>query len=306
MYKFSFCAVITNYHGNQDTNMCIESLFQSAKLSGSKLNVIVVDNSGDFIKPSYDVHVIRTGYNIGLSGAWYLGVFTEKAQSSDYIIFINNDATVEKNFFVKLEDAIRRHGSGCAYGPRILYADDPEKIWSRGGKINRLIASVRHDYEGEKSNSIPVQDIETGHLSGCCLIVKRDHLRKIGPIDTRFFFRGEEWDLNYRLLNSGVRLIIADSVIVYHKINASHDRFSPKMLYFAYRAKVLFAKKIFPCWYFFLWYWIAVVYAALIAPRKFIKMAGEGDVGLLRKSLLRALKDGAKLDHITEDDWNSV
>ena len=291
---YSFCTLIVNYHGREDTITCVKSVLAAAKISTNTVKVVIIDNTSEtFDFADEPVQVIRTGHNIGLSGAWYVGLYCEATQSCDYTIFLNNDAFVTEDFFIKIQKGIGAWGPNCAFGPRILDASDRSLIWSRGGEIKRLLVKVNHFGENIRSECVREGDFETGHLSGCCMIIRREHLNAIGGPDTNFFFRGEEWDLNYRLIKSGVRLVILDRAEVYHEINGSHSRFAPNMLYLAYRAKVLFAKKILPSLYFPIWYLGAYVYAASIAPWKFSRSSGIS-FSLIQKALISAFADGLK------------
>lgn len=294
-----FCAIIVNYNGALDTVRCVQSLMESAEVANCALKILIIDNTSDeFSFPAESVRVIRTGHNVGLSGAWYIGTYNEWAQKSDYIIYINNDAVSDPNFFREITAGIEKWGPGCAFSPRISRTDRPDVIWSRGGRIKKFSVSVLHFGEGVRASEVETKDFETGHLSGCCIIISPDHMNRIGGPDTNFFFRGEEWDINYRLADRGVRLVVLDSAIVLHSVNGSHDRFSPKMLYFAYRAKVLFAKKILPAWYFPVWYGVAYAYSVAMAPAKFSKLSGRR-APEIRAALRKAFLDGATNNKIS-------
>lgn len=294
----SFCILIVNYHGREDTVACVASALAAAQKSDTSVKVLVVDNTADEFNFADDrVHTLRTGHNIGLSGAWYVGFYSATAQSCDYVILLNNDAVVAEDFFARLQTGIDRWGADCAFGPRIYHAADHGLIWSRGGEIARFTVKVRHFGENTRAEQVETGDFETGHLSGCCMIVRTAHLNRIGGPDTNFFFRGEEWDLNYRLRQAGIRLVILDRAEVFHEINGSHERFNPKMLYFAYRAKVLFAKKILPSWYFPIWFTSAVVFSVVLAAPRFARHS-KYDTPEIRKALTRALYEGLKHDKI--------
>lgn len=302
----SFCALIVNFHGREDTIACVQSVITAARSSSNSVKIVIIDNTfDDFDFADEPVSVIRTGHNIGLSGAWYVGFYSEITQSCDYTVFLNNDALVVEDFFVRLQKGIETWGPDCAFGPRIYNASERNLIWSRGGEIQRFAVKVRHFGEDVRASDVELGDFETGHLSGCCMIVRTEHLNRIGGPDTNFFFRGEEWDLNYRLMHAGIRLIILDQAEVLHKINGSHSRFAPDMLYLAYRAKVLFAKKILPWWYFPIWYTFALGYAAIVAPQRF-GASSDSDITKIRRALVSAILEGLSTNKIlprAKTDW---
>ncbi|WP_152606541.1 glycosyltransferase family 2 protein [Aquabacterium sp. NJ1] len=286
-----------------DTIACIQSLIKSAEHSECSLVVLVVDNSGDF-PDQYDgpVTVLKTGFNVGLAGAWYIAQYHHIAQASDYLIFLNNDTQADLAFFDGISKGVQKWGGQCAFGPRIHFSSDPQKIWSRGGRIKRFSASVVHAGEGVPVSKVETGDFETGHLSGCCMIINTESMNDIGGADTNFFFRGEEWDINYRLAQRGVKLVILDEVRLFHHVNGSHDRFDLKMLYLAYRSKMLFAKKIQPFWYFPVWLGLSYFYIIFVAANKFAKLSGR-DALDIKPVLLKAFKDGLARDKIRIEDY---
>lgn len=294
----SFCVVIVNFHGYDETIRCVDSIIASAQGASAAVKIVIVENSDDQFDPDDSRYtVFRTGHNVGLAGAWYIGFYSDVCQACDYVIFLNNDTKVADDFIDRLKEGVSRWGPNCAFGPRISYSEEPNRIWSRGGEIRRFPVRVVHHGEGTNGAELKPNDFETGHLSGCCLIVRVAHLNSIGGPDTNFFFRGEEWDINYRLRSAGVKLVLLDHAGVSHDVNGSHNRYSPLMLYYAYRAKVLFAKKILPWWYFPIWFVAGMIFSAVIAPRRFAGASG-GDIPRIRKALLAAFAHGMATNKI--------
>ena len=79
------------------------------------------------------------------------------------------------------------------------------------------------------------------------------------------------------------------------------------MLYFAYRAKVLFARKHYGTLWFPLWYAGGLAYAVGVAPWKFQRMAQRPFSlrALLstQRALLRAFLDGLRKGRIQASDY---
>lgn len=299
--------VIVDYNTADETVKCLRALEGSAP-SGLAVVPVVVDNSDRVPFPGHeDVEVLRPGENVGLAAAWKLGFERARDLGADYCLFLNNDAIVAPDFFTQMELGVRKYGPRAALGPRILYADRPDVVWSRGGSVNARRVMVEHHGGEQLDAALPVEDFETGHLSGCCLLVPMPLLEEIGGPDDGFFFRGEEWDLNHRLVLAGARLLLCDRARVFHAVNRSHDRFAPRMLYFAYRAKVRFARKHQSAVWFALWCPLAAAYAVLVAPAKFDRISTGPSVpgrrGVLRRVLARAFRDGLRLDRIRAEDF---
>jgi len=292
-HKLAVAVVLVNYNTTKETFACVRSI-QDADQSSVDLQIFVVDNSDrDSIPEIDDVVIFRPCKNVGLSPAWSI-VFKEiRKHCYDYVIFLNNDVQIAQDFFTELANGAARWGGGCAFGARIYRLDQPDVIWSRGGAVDARKVVIRHDDCNVHKSSIQDGDFETGHISGCCMVIPVELLEEIGGPDSDFFFRGEEWDLNYRLLTAGGRLVILDRMELWHAVNASHNQYSPDMLYLAYRAKVLFARKHHPVWWFLVWYVFGFIYAATIAPGKFSRSSCQ-ETWPIRRALVTAFIDGIR------------
>ena len=298
--------VVANYNSPLETDACIRSL-EEADGPLFDQRVVVIDNSDSGLSYSHPgIQVIRPGENVGLGEAWARGFAFAESERANYCLFLNNDALVTPDFFYEMKRGIDTHGRESVLGPRILTADGSGRVWSRGGTISVWRASVHH-LGGHDDAALPSQDFETGHLSGCCLLAPVELLRRIGGPDGRFFFRGEEWDLNHRLSKIGARLMVCDRARVYHRIGRSHDRFSPRMLYFAYRAKVLFARKHQARLWFPVWYAFGLAYAFSVGPLKFLVWSGRSaswsDLRAMQRALTGAFLDGLGKDRIEGADY---
>ena len=305
--KHRVAIVIADYNTRSQTKRCLESIAR-CKQGNFDLDVVVIDNSDRLPFPKReDATVLRPGTNIGLGGAWHRGYEYAKSVEADYCLFLNNDVVLEPDFFLQFQKTLRDYGPDTVLGPRIVHLDAPQIVWSRGGRIDPMRVKVTHLSEGVTEDSLGTGDFVTGHLSGCCLFVPMKLLAKIGGPDERYFFRGEEWDLNHRLTQAGAKLVLSDRARCHHAVNKSHDRFSPRMLYFAYRAKVLFARKHHPLPWFVAWYVFGLAYAGLIAPFKFLRMGHRRMTPRAffstQSALLRAFLDGLLKRKIVATDY---
>lgn len=261
----SFNFVIVNYHSEIDTELCIDIL----KKIGSeyKIHITVVCNSNHYVSKQIDnVTYYNPKKNIGLAAAWDYGFKVGLNLGFSHTIFLNNDAIIDPSFMSILNDVDDDILSNSAIGP-VIY-DSERRIWSSGGRFERPLLRVIH-FDDE----LPDKIVKTEHISGCCLIVPNKILRDIKGVDTDFFFRGEEWDLNYRLLCHQVPQYIIKDLKVYHKVNGSHDQYSPKMIYYLVRAKILFARKHLIFTFLILYMFIYLGFILIIAPFKYSKLS---------------------------------
>ena len=82
-------------------------------------------------------------------------------------------------------------------------------------------------------------------MTGCLLLIRRDHWNELGGFDESFFMYGEEADLCYRARAMGLRPTIAPEPTIIHYDGASDRLLSAKMTKLL-SGKVLFMKKHWP------------------------------------------------------------
>ena len=86
-------AVVLSWNGREDTLAAVASL--------RGIETVVVDNgstdgSADAVAERFpDVELIRTGVNLGFAGGNNVGIRRAVDRGSDWVLLLNNDATVE-------------------------------------------------------------------------------------------------------------------------------------------------------------------------------------------------------------------
>ena len=136
--------IILNWNGYKDTVECISSLKQ---IDYENFQVVLVDNGSsknesELLNNSFPkIKTIRSDKNLGFSGGNNLGIKYLLEQSADYILLINNDTTVNKNFLDPLVEKMLQDKQVGIVAPQINYYSEPSLVWSVGGKIKKIRAS---------------------------------------------------------------------------------------------------------------------------------------------------------------------
>ena len=73
--------------------------------------------------------------------------------------------------------------------------------------------SLTRDFKNIK----PSIFFETYYYAGGAHAIRREALEKVGSYPTDFFYGMEEYDLSYRLLDAGYRIVYSDSIVMLHK-----------------------------------------------------------------------------------------
>ena len=206
-----------NYYNH--TKRCLESL---RTVEYDNLNVLVVDNNSsdktsENIKKDFpEFNILALSKNLKFSGGNNEGVNHLNPEKDDFIIFLNNDTIVSKNFVKKLINPLLEDKKAIISTPKILYSSNINKIWYAGGVVNLWFGIIKHigirDFDGPKYSF----KTKTDYASGCCFCIKFDDFRKL-YFDNDFSMYCEDVDLSLRArkMNRFI-LYVPDSVILHN------------------------------------------------------------------------------------------
>lgn len=150
---------ILHFNTPKETTECLNSLVKIEK-KDLEVEVVVIDNASreKYTLPSnlnLNVKLIRNDINLGFPGGHNIGLEYAIKSKSDYVLIINNDTVVAKDFLTILCKEIERDGVGAVV-PKIYFTKghefhknryaEKEKgkiIWYAGGIIdwNNVISS---------------------------------------------------------------------------------------------------------------------------------------------------------------------
>ena len=243
---------IVNYFSDSETLDLVAQIRRLQKGNVTNVVVAVFNNgsNGVSIRESPLIDCYMEDDNIGLAPAWIALERICDSRAGDVLVFLNNDVVVPGDLLLKIDQYKRllRH-SIC--GPVIHDLDG--NCWSAGGRFE--FGGVRVIHHSSAHSEVP---ISTGHVSGCFMIMCKEIYDKVGGFDARFFFRGEEWDFNFRAKKQAVPRYLIPSIIVVHKVNGSHNPESVNGVIQKIVAKKLYWKKHFPKVYFPLYYLLLI------------------------------------------------
>lgn len=250
--------IVLNYNGKKNTLECINSI-KRLKKANYEVEIIIVDNaSSDGSRQAFsklkDIILINNQSNLGYSGGNNIGIKEALKRNSDYILILNNDTIVEKNFLVNL---IKATNKGDIISPKIYFAkgfefhesrykkaDLGKVIWYAGGEIDWQNVIGKHIGVDEVDKGQYSASIETGFATGACMFVKREVFEKVGFFDEKYFLYLEDIDLCERAKRAGFKITFEPKAIIWHK-NASSSGGSGSKLqdYYITRNRLLFSLK---------------------------------------------------------------
>lgn len=203
------------------TAACLQSLLNS---DYSNLSILLVDNgspdnSGKRLQASFpEIHFLQTGKNLGYTGGNNQGIKWALERNADYVLILNNDTVLEASVVSELLDAAQSGGKRVGgVVPKILYHDEPERIWYAGGEFSPLKGLGIHWREGALDRP---DEIETGleitFMNGACCLLLGKAVRELNGFDEDFFAYLEDADLSLRLKNAGYKIYYQPTARVLH------------------------------------------------------------------------------------------
>jgi len=234
--------IILNWNGWPDTMECLESL---NRLDYSNFEIILIDNNSKERLPLVNMRFLKLSIfqvfndnNLGFAGGNNQGINIALERGADFILFLNNDTTVESDFLKKLVAVAKKNKDYGIFGPVINYYDQPEEIWFAGGQLNRLKTEGRHILLAPKEELKKVD-----YITGCCLLVKKEVVKKIGLLSEDYFLYYEDTDWCQRAQLAGYNCGLVTSAKIYHKQSRSTQEFSYPYIYYHSRNGLIFASR---------------------------------------------------------------
>lgn len=258
--------VILNFNGNKDTIECLKSI-NKINHNGFIFNVIIIDNASDqeFTTQNSEfsllqLKIIRNKKNLGFSGGNNVGIKIALSENSDYILLLNNDTIVDENLIYELLKVIESNDDIGIVVPKIYFSKGSEfhknrykenekgrVIWYAGGIMDWKNVIGHHRGVDEVDLGQFNKKEETEFATGCCLLIKKEVLQKIGLLDEKYFLYYEDNDLSKRVKNAEYKIIYVPEAFLWHN-NAGSTGGSGSNLqdYYITRNRMLFGIKYAP------------------------------------------------------------
>ncbi len=251
---------IINYKNKKDTYDCLSSL-QEIKRSGLDILVVVSNNDTvDFTfsdqemkSHTFPVHIINNNANLGFAGGHNKVLSYAKEKNADAVVILNNDTILDPHVFSELVTTANSTKAGIVC-PKIYFASGHEfhkdryqkselgkVIWYAGGYMDWQNGIGHHTGVDQVDTGQFDKDVQTEVATGCCMLIKKEVLEKVGLFDERYFLYYEDADYSVRSLKKGFTIYYSSKAIVWHK-NAGAAGGSGSLLqdYYISRNRMLF------------------------------------------------------------------
>lgn len=228
MKSIEVSVIVIHYKDSSLTLQCVESIRDSFSILKTAGEIIIVDNSGDFLhKGEQDIIYIDPNTNTGFSKGNNLGILNS---SGDTLILLNNDAFLTPESLEMGLKYLRSHVRTGIWAPALIYKDgrdqkshaplpslfmlaDEYLFFNLFKKIKKLI----------KGGGTLGQPVAVDSIIGACWFIRREIVKNIGLLDEDFFFTSEDVDYSQRVGHSGYQLIVDERVKIIHLGSASQN-----------------------------------------------------------------------------------
>jgi GT2 family glycosyltransferase len=238
--------VILNWNGYQDTIACVESCLQSVYPA---FRILIVDNGSDdnsetVLRQHFPaVEILQTGSNLGFAGGNNVGIRRALACGADYVWLLNNDTIVAPEALTELVKVAASAPRVGMVGSKILFHDEPDKIWFAGAFWTADGANIHHRGFGEKDAGQYDEPCNVDALTGCSLLVKAELIKSIGLMREDYFLYSEDADWCRTAAEHGYELLYVPASKVWHKVSGSVGNSSSLQWYYYTRNSCLFIER---------------------------------------------------------------
>ena len=255
--------ILINFYSDKHTLECLKSL-RSLKWQG-KLQIFVVNNASkknfnQSVKKRFPrVLVINPQTNLGFGVGNNHGVKKAKKWGADLLMILNNDTIVHPQLANNLAAALKQTHAHIAV-PKIYFEKGFEfhqdrykknelgkVIWYAGGHIDWDNVLGIHDGVDEVDRGQFNQSKLIEFATGCCMLIKKEVIDKIGLFNDKYFLYLEDADFSLRARRAGFSIRYQPEALLWHKnAESTGGSGSPLQDYFLTRNRLHFGMKYAP------------------------------------------------------------
>jgi GT2 family glycosyltransferase len=197
--------------------------------------VVVIDNGStdgtvDVVRELFPQARLIERENLGLASGWNAGMAVVTGR---YFLLLNADAWLTDGSLARLVEFADAHPEAAVVGPRLLNTDGTLQRSVRGFPTLWRLATeylfLRKLAPGSQLlNAFYAGGFEHGEerevevVMGACMLVRREAVEQVGPLDEAFFLFSEETDWCYRFEEAGWKVLFFPGAECVHVGGASH------------------------------------------------------------------------------------
>lgn len=207
---------IINYNGKNTILPTIESLYNSDDIT---VNISVIDDyscdeSTGMIKKCFpDIPIYVMPYNTRQAN-----ILRNKAiqmAKSEFVFITDNDIKYDNRCLAEMLDIMRSDNAIASCTPRLMYWDQPDKVYMAGTKVHYIGAAISEKRDKIYIPEDNVPSVNSG--SGICLLRKNIALQ-VGSFDINFMQGwGSDGEFYQRMLRAGYKCVYVPTAFGLHE-----------------------------------------------------------------------------------------
>ena len=220
-------AVVVTYNALPWVEQCLGSV--------QEVETVVVDNGStdgtvDVVRELFPGATVVEQPNRGLAAGWNAGM---AVASGRYFLILNADAWLTEGSLRRLVAFADSRPEAAIVGPRLLNTDGTLQrsvrafptLWRLATEylFLRKLAPGSRALNAFYAGGFAHDEVrEADFVMGACMLVRREAVEQVGPLDESFFLFSEETDWAYRFRQAGWQILFYPGAECVHVGGASH------------------------------------------------------------------------------------
>lgn len=223
--------VVLNWNAFDDTHECLLSLQKTAYPNHK---IVVVDNGSHDDSPQQlqkhhpEVTFVACEENKGIAAGYNRGIQFSLQAGADHVVVMNNDLTFDPQFLTEMVNSAQKWPQCGVVMPKIYYYDEPDIIWSTGGRTRWIPSNILLRDRQKKDGPQFQTEEEIEFAPSCCLLLTKELCQQV-LFDESYFFYYDDWDYCLETRKNGWKIVFSPASHIWHKVSRSTQN-SPKSL----------------------------------------------------------------------------
>lgn len=211
--------IIVNYNGERFLNECLSSVFRTQY---PNFEVVLIDNAStdnsvDFVNRVFAadkrLNIVTNSQNLGFGPANNVGF---KHTRGNYIVFLNNDTSVEPEWLVTLVDAMEKDRT-IGLAQSLILNMDGQTVQTAGMLFSDYLVRLYSVGLADEGYGDMFPDVfEVSFAMGASMIARRAFLKEIGLFDPKYARHYDDEYLSFRAWLAGKRVVTVSGSKVRH------------------------------------------------------------------------------------------
>lgn len=213
--------IILNYNGQRFLDRCLSSVLETRY---PRFEVVLVDNGStdkslNFAKKAFGknekLKIVELPKNLGFGPANNIGF---RHTIGDYIVFLNNDTSVDSDWLAPLVDTLEKDQT-VGLAQSVILAMNESRVLTAGFIVSDFWVSLNPLGYGELWQDNYYPDVfEISFASGTAMMTRRELILNVGLFDPKYFWFYDDTYFSFKTWIEGMRVVTVSKSKVHHVV----------------------------------------------------------------------------------------